>query len=231
MSDAKSPPELSMDEILATIRRIIAEDEQPGGPLSARRATAGGAGTGTDTGVGTSGLSPSGSPAKGTAAADEILELTEALNEDGTVRHLAPIGGASRIAALREPAPAATLVEPEPQPQPTFAETPSPPPPPEQTGTPEQAAAPEQAATTDERLVSDWASTAAGAAFARLASAPREPGPKPELAPRAADRTLENIVRDLLRPVLQTWLDEHLPGIVEQLAKAEIARAGKPGPS
>ncbi|HEX2150533.1 MAG TPA: hypothetical protein VHG31_00885, partial [Stellaceae bacterium] len=28
MSDAKSPQDLSMDEILATIRRIIAEDEQ-----------------------------------------------------------------------------------------------------------------------------------------------------------------------------------------------------------
>jgi cell pole-organizing protein PopZ len=90
---------------------------------------------------------------------------------------------------------------------------------------------PEPAVTTDERLVSDWASTAAGAAFARLASAPQEPGPERGLAPSAADRTLEKNVRDLLRPVLQTWLDAHLPGIVEQLVKAEIARAGKPGPS
>jgi cell pole-organizing protein PopZ len=30
MSDAKSPSDLSMDEILATIRRIIADEEQPG---------------------------------------------------------------------------------------------------------------------------------------------------------------------------------------------------------
>ena len=30
MSDAKTPPDLSMDEILATIRRIIADDENAG---------------------------------------------------------------------------------------------------------------------------------------------------------------------------------------------------------
>src|SRR5712691_9763675 len=101
MSDAKSPPELSMDEILATIRRIIAEDEQPGGPLNAGGATGGAA-------------------AKDAAGdtADEIVELTEAINEDGTVRHLAPIGGTSRIAAPREPASAAAQVEVEPEPEP-----------------------------------------------------------------------------------------------------------------
>ena len=99
-----------MDEILATIRRIIAEDEQPGGPLAAsgataRRATAGSAATGTDTAVGAGGLDrgAAAAAAKDTAGntADEIVELTEAINEDGTVRHLAPIGGTSRIAALR----------------------------------------------------------------------------------------------------------------------------------
>ena len=91
--------------------------------------------------------------------------------------------------------------------------------------------APGPAATSDDRLVSDWASTAAGAAFARLASAPREPRPEREIAPGAAGRALEDVVRDLLRPVLQTWLDEHLPEIVERLVRAEIARAGKPGPT
>jgi len=28
----------------------------------------------------------------------------------------------------------------------------------------------------------------------------------------------------MLRPMLQTWLDEHLPGIVEKLVQEEIAR-------
>ncbi len=35
---------------------------------------------------------------------------------------------------------------------------------------------------------------------------------------------LEAVVRDMLRPMLKDWLDEHLPGIVEQLVTREIAR-------
>jgi cell pole-organizing protein PopZ len=35
---------------------------------------------------------------------------------------------------------------------------------------------------------------------------------------------LEAVVRDMLRPLLKDWLDEHLPGIVEQLVTREIAR-------
>ncbi len=35
---------------------------------------------------------------------------------------------------------------------------------------------------------------------------------------------LEAAVRDMLRPMLKDWLDEHLPGIVEQLVTREIAR-------
>jgi cell pole-organizing protein PopZ len=251
MSDAKSPPELSMDEILATIRRIIAEDEQPGG-LAAGGATGGSAGTASSAGTGSDTAAGSGGAAAKDIAletADEIVELTEAINEDGTVRHLVPIGGTSRIAALREPAPTAAQVEPEPEPAAPTADAPSPPAMPLQAVhpapglapspavapgpavAPEPAAAPEPAVAIDERLESDWASTAAGAAFARLASAPRESHPEREIALGAADRTLEGVVSDLLRPVLRTWLDEHLPEIVERLVKAEIARVGKPGPS
>ncbi len=212
-----------MDEILATIRRIIAEDEQPGGPSTASGSTASGA---TASGAAASGATASGGAAKDTAeAADDIVELTEAINEDGSVRHLAPIGGTSRIAALREPAPVAARVEPVSEPEPSRPDTPHPPPAPGQTGTPGQST------TIDERLGSAVASSAAAAALARLASAPREPRPERELPLGSADRTLEDIVRDLLRPVLQTWLDEHLPDIVERLVHAEIARVGKSGPT
>jgi len=31
-------------------------------------------------------------------------------------------------------------------------------------------------------------------------------------------------VREMLGPLLQTWLDEHLPGLVERLVREEIAR-------
>jgi hypothetical protein len=36
--------------------------------------------------------------------------------------------------------------------------------------------------------------------------------------------TLEDIVRQELRPILKGWLDEHLPSLVERLVRAEIER-------
>ena len=40
---------------------------------------------------------------------------------------------------------------------------------------------------------------------------------------------LEEMVREMLRPILKQWLDEHLPGIVEDHVKREISRiTGKP---
>jgi cell pole-organizing protein PopZ len=47
-----------------------------------------------------------------------------------------------------------------------------------------------------------------------------EPGP----ALGAAGRTLEEIVRDALHPLLRAWLDAHLPDIVERLVQEEIHR-------
>jgi len=35
---------------------------------------------------------------------------------------------------------------------------------------------------------------------------------------------LEALVREMLKPMLKEWLDEHLPGIVESLVTREIAR-------
>lgn len=44
---------------------------------------------------------------------------------------------------------------------------------------------------------------------------------KPEVS--GAD-TLENLVREMLRPMLRDWLDARLPGLVEQMVAKEIAR-------
>jgi uncharacterized protein len=41
-------------------------------------------------------------------------------------------------------------------------------------------------------------------------------------------RTLEDLTRELLLPMLKTWLDENLPTIVERLVRAEIDRVSKP---
>lgn len=61
------------------------------------------------------------------------------------------------------------------------------------------------------------------AALAMLA----QPGRQPQIV-RSGETSLEGLVRETLRPLLAQWLDEHLPGMVEDMVKAEIARiAGK----
>ncbi|WP_207447375.1 DUF2497 domain-containing protein [Roseomonas marmotae] len=36
--------------------------------------------------------------------------------------------------------------------------------------------------------------------------------------------SIEDVVREELRPLLKAWLDQHLPAMVEHIVKAEIAR-------
>jgi uncharacterized protein len=40
-------------------------------------------------------------------------------------------------------------------------------------------------------------------------------------------RTLEDLTREMLRPMLKVWLDENLPTLVERLVRAEIGRVSK----
>src|SRR5262249_24122629 len=40
-------------------------------------------------------------------------------------------------------------------------------------------------------------------------------------------RTLEDLVREMLRPLLKAWLDDNLPGLVERIVKAEIERVSR----
>ena len=47
--------------------------------------------------------------------------------------------------------------------------------------------------------------------------------PPPQVNP------LEEMVREMLRPILKQWLDDHLPGIVDEHVKREITRiTGRP---
>jgi len=43
-------------------------------------------------------------------------------------------------------------------------------------------------------------------------------------------RTLEDLVKDMLRPMLKTWLDDNLPGLVERIVRAEIERVSRGRP-
>lgn len=61
------------------------------------------------------------------------------------------------------------------------------------------------------------------AALAMLA----EPGARPQIV-RSGETSLEGLARELMRPMLAEWLDKNLPGMVEKMVQAEIARiAGK----
>jgi len=58
-----------------------------------------------------------------------------------------------------------------------------------------------------------------GASFQALAASLAAPDPQ----------RVEEMTRDLLRPMLKSWLDENLPSLVERLVKAEIQRVARSG--
>jgi uncharacterized protein len=71
------------------------------------------------------------------------------------------------------------------------------------------------------RLISGATSAAVDSAFNALAQT--------VLSQNA--RTLEDLVRDMLRPMLKSWLDDNLPGMVERMVRAEIERVSRGRPS
>jgi len=40
-------------------------------------------------------------------------------------------------------------------------------------------------------------------------------------------RTLEDLVKEMLRPMLKSWLDDNLPPLVERIVRAEIERVSR----
>lgn len=55
-----------------------------------------------------------------------------------------------------------------------------------------------------------------------------EPGAEPKIV-RSGETSLEELTRDLMRPMLKEWLDSNLPSIVESMVEREIARITKKG--
>ena len=193
MSDAKDQHEPSMEEILASIRKIISEDG--------------------DGAVATP------------AAADDVLVLTDEVDEDG----------APAKPAAEPPAMAALAPEPPPPPPPPplvgeprvqLAE-PEPKPEPEPEPTPAQAAPeppPPQPQEFGRRLISDTTAAASLAALSELVSRTHREPDIESLPLGNANRTLEDITRELLRPILKSWLDDNLPELVERIVREEIGR-------
>ena len=42
-----------------------------------------------------------------------------------------------------------------------------------------------------------------------------------------ASGSLEDLVREMLKPMLKAWLDDNLPNMVERLVRAEIERVSR----
>lgn len=146
---------------------------------------------------------PEGAPAANPPRSAEILTLNEAVGEGGTVRRLAPV----------EPVPE-PAIEPAREPEPAGSR-------PQERRIEAVPAAAEAPRGVGDRLISDATATA----FAQLAQIQRQRRRAEEFPMGIQARTLEDLVRELLRPMLQGWLDQKLPEIIERLVKVELARA------
>lgn len=202
MTAQPKPNDPSMEDILASIRRIIADDQA------------------------NAGKKPEPAPVAAPAALEEeeedVFNLTPALRvnpPEPAVEEPAADANQDDVDVLfreiEEPAPAAeaeadtsalmaefeqefaAASDPEPAPVPA-----APPP-----------------AMTMEELISPQAGASVSSAFSQLAHT--------VLAQNA--RTLDDLVQDMLRPMLKTWLDNNLPTIVERLVRAEIERVARGG--
>ena len=179
-----------MEEILASIRRIISEDEPaPGASPSA-----------------SDGEETASSPATVNTADEEVLDLTDRVEDAGAPAET--IGDLDVYSSRNAPA-----AEPEPQPEPARQEAPPAMPEPSP-----QPAASAPSSGGDDGLLSQSAASSAAAAFGSLSQALMMP---------KEGRSLEDVVRELLRPLLKEWLDANLPGIVQSKVQEEVERIAR----
>jgi len=149
---------------------------------------------------------PKPAPQPAAPPAPDVLDLTEAMAAPPPPPAPAPsfrtIDGASDVFfadRVAEPPPRAMEEPRRPAPAPA-------PPPPQQ-----------QETMPDPALLSNSARTAVDSAFNSLANI--------VLGQNA--RTLEDLVKEMLRPMLKAWLDDNLPTMVERIVRAEIERVSR----
>ncbi len=217
----------SMETILASIRRIIREDEAAGAPAPA---------------------TPGGDLASALAEDDddELLVLqpsmmvTPITAEEAAVSADAPLAGPSRDAAelaaalfddVPPPAPIPAAAAPPavvvalPVAVPLTVTTPPPDPVPVMLPRPTHSLT----SMTEEPLLDPQVHAAAAQALAALQEAVRPPAPPAEMRLlRSGGPTIEDLVRDELRGQLKLWLDANLPPMVERLVRQEIERLVRP---
>lgn len=222
MSQPAKAQEPSMEEILASIRRIIADDDTAK-PAAAKPAPTAAAPAQRAAAMPPRlPVPPSPPPAPQPSAmqqhdadamlegndappggaepdADDVLDLTEqmAASGEGETPSFQTIDGQGDVFFADAPA--------QPDPPPRMAEQP-----------PRQQPA-AQPSILDRTIMSSATSAAVDSAFNALAQT--------VLVQNA--RTLEDLVREMLRPLLKSWLDDNLPGMVERIVKAEIERVSR----
>jgi cell pole-organizing protein PopZ len=225
MSQAAKTQEPSMEEILASIRRIIADDDgvkppakpeakalevkpapevkpaakAPEPPPPPKPAPPPAAMKQDDIDAMLAGLDEAPEPAPAPRPAPEpeadVLELTEAMQAPAAPA-FRKIDGSQDVVFDEEP---------EPAPRPRAAEPPRPAPP-----MPPMPPMPEH-------IISSATAAAVDSAFNALAHT--------VLVQNA--KTLEDLVKEMLRPMLQHWLDNNLPTLVERLVRQEIERVAR----
>ena len=215
MSQAAKAQEPSMEEILASIRRIIADDDtkpakpeakapEPKAPPPPKPAPAppppAAAMKQDDIDAMLAGLDepaepepPPPPPPPEPDPEPEVLELTEAMQASPAFRKI----DAQQDVVFEE------AEDPEPPRPPPRA----PEPPPRMT----------HSATPEPAIMSHATAAAVDSAFNALAHT--------VLVQNA--KTLEDLVKEMLRPMLQHWLDNNLPTLVERLVRQEIERVAR----
>ncbi len=228
MSNQSPAQEPTMEEILASIRRIISEDTGKDEKEEVAEAAPPAPPPVVEEELSEAELEDIGFETD--EYEEEVLELTEALPEE-------PVAAE---APLPEPEPEPEM-EPEPEPEPEYAPAPAraaaPEPEPEPDfddeediafGEPVMSSQPPRGpaympppapAAGGGSLLSNDAAGAASAAFGALAST--------LLTSSGGSRTLEDLVGELLKPMLKQWLDQNLPALVEQLVREEIERVAR----
>ena len=80
-------------------------------------------------------------------------------------------------------------------------------------------------AAPDSEWIGEAAAVQTSSAFDKLAAL--EPAPAEPIAMPPPGRSLEDLTRDMLRPMLKEWLDDNLPRIVQDRVDEEVERLAR----
>jgi cell pole-organizing protein PopZ len=235
MTQPAKVQEPSMEEILASIRRIIADDEAKpaAGEKAASPAAAAKPAVMKDIPPSAIAPAPKLAPAPKPASPPPPAPEPVSNNQDDIDAMLASLDAATPEADIRPAQPEADVFEltdemalPEPAPAPAAAAFSKVEPQDDIEFTEAKASRrqpayepPFESAAPARPILSHSTVSAVESAFNSLANT--------VLSNNA--RTLEDLVKEMLRPMLKSWLDDNLPGLVERIVKAEIERVSRGG--